>query len=220
MTSQKSKQRYDPIVSTSSDTVINIPPTTAPKSHTAITPPTSPRKPDVDKPVAFKHRTREDYRMAVSEFKFNMVPHYVMLIPSVYVWIGSTMKFNEREGWAMFLAIGQMVVFPVWCSFIYFAFRAVMGNQVDSDIIVTRMWALFTLCLTLQGALAFVDPKDTSSITQEIMGVINLTFALAGWGWGCWEAAVWIHYKLWHETEEKVERALPGYVEYHMNRMP
>ncbi|KAJ3289986.1 hypothetical protein HK104_007093 [Borealophlyctis nickersoniae] len=79
--------KYEPIVSSPTDILINVPSTSAPESSklpTAVTP-SSGRKPpttDVasspDKPVVFKHRTEEAYRNAVGEFKRRMSPVYFL----------------------------------------------------------------------------------------------------------------------------------------------
>ncbi|KAJ3272182.1 hypothetical protein HK104_004525 [Borealophlyctis nickersoniae] len=168
------------------------------------------------RPPVFKHRTKAAYSQAVANFKGSLEPVYATLIWSVLFSLMNLARFNERQGWAVYLAVAQLGAVPLLCLFMYLSFRAVTRNQGGDEIVIGMMHALVLLGLNLQVALVYVDLSDVPMNKQNsmegfemVMGVCSGMGAVIAWVWTCSQVGVWFHYTLWKGTEAGVYGVLP-----------
>ncbi|KAJ3299851.1 hypothetical protein HK104_006588 [Borealophlyctis nickersoniae] len=162
--------------------------------------------PSPTKPAVYKHRTKKAYLDAVAKFKSDMEAVSIALALSVVFSLTTPVEFNDRQGWALYLASAQLVAIPVWCALIYVSYRAVMRNKGGDEVIIKILYGVIFLCLTLQGVLAYRDPKDSFwGFLHMCTGFIGFVGAMVMAN----EAAKWFHNEFWNPTQADVLRELP-----------
>ncbi|KAJ3280282.1 hypothetical protein HK104_000781 [Borealophlyctis nickersoniae] len=153
----------------------------------------------------FKHRTKESYES-------DMEPVNYALPLSIIFSLTNLLKFNDRQGWVVYLASAQLAAIPVWCVLDFLSYRAVRNK--GSDVTLENiMWAVMLLCLNMQGQLAYNDEAGKGSFSESLealagyIGFIGASFVECVL---CCEALARVWRGYWSGMQADVLRELPG----------